>query len=75
MPFINLDYRFRQLNAGLDFNRAELGEERYQQLKRLTEQMRPLFEADPDNKTGQAHEGCKIIWAMEDILREAKRKS
>ena len=34
-----------------------------------------LFEADPDMKTGQAREGCKIILAMEDILRQAKRKA
>lgn len=74
-PYKNLDFVFRELHAGLDFNRAKLGEERYQQLQRMADEMRPLFEADPDEMTGQAHQGCKIILAMEDILRDVKRKS
>jgi hypothetical protein len=74
-PYKNLDYAFRQLYAGLDFNRPNLGEGRYQQLKGMADEMRPLFEADPDEKTGQAHQGCKIILAMEDILREVKRNA
>ena len=73
-PYKNLDLVFRELHAGLDFNRPKLGEERYNQLKRMADEMRPLFEADPDNKTGQTVEGRKIILAMEDILRQVKRK-
>ena len=34
-----------------------------------------LFEADPEDKTGETLEGCKIIHQMEDILRQAQRKS
>ena len=73
-PYLNLDYVFRELDAALTENRGDLGEERYQQLKLMADEMRPLFEADPDEKTGQAREGSKILLAMEDILRQAKRK-
>jgi hypothetical protein len=42
---------------------------------RMSDQMRALFEADPEDKTGDTLKGCKIIHAMEDILRQARRKS
>ena len=74
-PYQNLDYVFRQLNEGFSFNRQTLGEERYQQLMKMSDQMRALFEADPEDKTGETFQGCKIIHEMEDILRQARRKS
>ena len=74
-PYRNLDYVFRQLNEGLSFNRGVLGDERYHQLTQMSDQMRALFEADPEDKTGETLKGCKIIHEMEDILRQARRKS
>jgi len=75
LPFINLDYVFRQLHEGLAHNRPTLGEERYHQLTQMSDQMRALFEADPDDKTGETLKGCKIIHEMEDILRQVRRKT
>jgi hypothetical protein len=75
LPFLNLDYVFQQLNEGLSHNRRTLGEERYHQLMGMSDQMRALFEADPEDKTGETLKGCKIIHDMEDILRQARRKS
>ena len=75
LPFLNLDYVFRQLHEGLSVNRQTLGEERYNELMRMSDQMRALFEADPEDKTGDTLKGCKIIHQMEDILRQAQRKS
>jgi len=74
-PYQNLDYVFRQLHEGLNLNRQTLGEERYNELVRMSDQMRALFEADPEDKTGDTLKGCKIIHEMEDILRQARRKS
>ena len=74
-PFLNLDYVFQQLRQGLALNRQTLGEERYNELTRMSDQMRALFEADPEDKTGETLEGCKVIHKMEDILRQARRKS
>ncbi len=75
LPFLNLDYVFRELHAGLSHNRRALGEERYHQLMRMSDQMRALFEADPEDKTGETSKGCKIILEMEDILKQVRRKS
>ena len=75
MPFINLDYRFRQLNEGLASNRKKLGEERYQKLVQMSDQMRALFEADPDSKTGDTAQGRRIIQEMLEIVEQARRKA
>jgi hypothetical protein len=75
LPFLNLDYVFQQLNQGLDHNRRTLGEERYHELVRMSDRMRALFEADPEDKTGETAVGCKIILEMEDILTQVRRKS
>ena len=74
-PFLNLDYVFDELNDGLVVNRRTLGEERYQELMRMSDQMRALFEADPEDKTGETAMGCKIILEMEDIVKQVRRKS
>lgn len=74
-PHRNLDYDFQQLTEGLSAIRQTLGEERYNELMRMSDQMRALFEADPEDKTGDTLKGCKIIHQMEDILRQAQRKS
>ena len=75
LPFLNLDYVFQQLNGGLSFNRQTLGEQRYNELMRMSDQMRALFEADPDDKTGDTLKGCKLIHQMEDILRQVRREA
>ncbi|MGD0186719.1 MAG: hypothetical protein ABSC25_15900 [Roseiarcus sp.] len=74
-PRRNLNYVFQQLNEGLSANRPTLGEERYHELMRMSDQMRALFEADPEDKTGETATGCKIILEMEDILKQVRRKS
>jgi hypothetical protein len=73
-PYQNLDYVFKQLSEGLSLNRRTLGEEGYLELMRMSDRMRALFEADPEDKTGETLEGCKIIHQMEDILKQARRK-
>jgi hypothetical protein len=75
LPFLNLGYVFQQLHEGLSHNRPTLGEERYHELMRMSDRMRALFEADPEDKIGETLKGCKIIHEMEDILRQVRRKS
>ena len=74
-PRLDLGHVFRELNEGLSVNRQTLGEERYHQLIGMSDQMRTLFEADPEDKTGDTLKGCKVIHEMEDILRQARQKS
>ncbi len=75
LPFYNLDYSFRELNEGLAFNKTKLGEEQYQKLTQMSDQMRALFEADPENKTGDTTRGCHMIQDMLEIVEQARRKA
>ena len=74
-PFLNLDYVFSELNDGLVLNRPALGEARYHELTQMSGQIRALFEADPENKTGETRKGRDIIYEMEDIVKQTRRKS
>lgn len=71
---MNIDTEFIALNEGLQAIRKKLGEERYATLRALSDKMRPLFEADPEDKTGEAQAGREIIYEMEDILTSAAKQ-
>lgn len=74
LPHRNCGYVFKQLIGGFDNIRQELGEACYGELLLMSDRVRALFEADPEDKTGETLEGCKIIHQMEDILRQVRRK-
>ena len=75
-PELNIETEFFALNEGLLALRKTLGEERYMTLRGMSDQMRALFESDPDNMNGNTKAGRKLIRDMEDILRStAKRNS
>jgi len=67
-PGRNIDTTFYELGEGLRIIRAEIGDELYFKLKRMAEQMRPHFDADPEKKTGKALKGQKILSEMQDLL-------
>jgi hypothetical protein len=71
----NIDTEFFALNEGLRAVRKKLGEERYTALKALSDKMRALFEADPEDKTGETQAGREIIYEMEDILRSKRQRT
>ena len=73
-PRQNIDTAFLALNEGLLALRKKLGEERYVALRTLSDQMRVLFESDPDDTNGGAKAGCKLIREMEDILRSTAER-
>jgi hypothetical protein len=75
LPFLNLDYVCQQLAEGLNYNRRRLGEDRYAELTRMSDQMRALFEDDPEDKTGETSQGWMIIHEMESILKQSRRRS
>lgn len=75
-PKDNIDTAFFSLNEGLLASRKKLGEEHYAALKALSDKIRALFEADPEDKTGETHAGRMLIHEIKDMLRSAvKRKS
>jgi len=73
-PQMNIDTEFFALNEGLSVLREKLGEECYQTLKARSDQMRALFESDPDSVNGGTRAGCKLIREMEDILMSAGKR-
>ncbi len=44
-------------------------------LRAMSDKMRALFEADPDDTTGDAKAGCKLIHEMEDILEAVTKQT
>jgi hypothetical protein len=73
-PGRNADTEFLALNEGLLAVRKKLGEEKYAALSALSDKMRALFKADPDDKTGETQAGREIIHEMEDILQSSARR-
>ena len=72
LPRENMDTTFSSLNEGLLIIRSKVGEDRYTTLRALSDKMRALFEADPEDKTGDAQAGREIIHEMEVILRSKR---
>jgi hypothetical protein len=71
-PYRNLDYDFQQLSGGLSNIRQTLGEDRFHELMRMSGEIRTLFEADPENETGETWKGREIILKMEDIVKQVR---
>jgi len=72
-PGRNLETTFFSLNEGFKAIRNRLGEEHYAALLALSDRMRAHFEADPENKTGEARAGRALIHDMEDVLKASRR--
>lgn len=73
-PGRSIETEFAALNGGIEAVRKKIGEERYSALVALSDRMRVLFEADPEDKTGEAQAGRRILRDMEDILRPGWHK-
>lgn len=73
-PEQDINTEFYALNEGLRRLQKRLGEERYQRLKSLSDQMRRHFEADPEDKTEDAIKGREIILEMRELLRKPKER-
>jgi hypothetical protein len=68
----NIDTEFEELNGGLDNLRLKLGEQRYAKMREMSDQMRALFEADPEIKTGETIRGCEMLYEMDQMLRRKR---
>jgi len=69
-PDMSIETEFVALNGGLDNLRNQIGEDHYIQLAALSDQMRAHFEADPQERTGEAREARAIILQMRDLLTQ-----
>ncbi len=67
-PEESIDTTFFSLNEALQLLRKKLGEEQYATLRAKSDEMRALFESDPDDANGGTKAGRKIIREIERIL-------
>jgi len=70
----NIDTEFFQLTESFGIVRKKLGEERYAALMDLAVRAKALFAADPDDTNGKTDEGYKLLYEIEDLIQEARRK-
>lgn len=73
-PDRNIDTEFFALKEGLKAVRKKLGEERYEKLVAMADRMKAHFEADPEDKTDDSLAGRQLIYDMEDVLQEVRRR-
>jgi hypothetical protein len=64
----NVDTVFQELNQALSLIQKKLDQERYETLVSLSARMRAAFEADPEDKTGEASQGRRLIEEMQVVL-------
>lgn len=73
-PYRNIDTVFYELTEALGIVRSKLGEERYAALIDLAARAKALFAADPEDTNGKTDEGYKLLYEIEDLIQEARRK-
>lgn len=73
-PERNIDTVFYQLNESLLLQRSKFGEERYRELRELSDRMRALFQADQESRTENTRRGRGLILEMEGLLATGRRR-
>ena len=73
-PDKNIDTEFHALVESFGAVRKKLGEERYAKLIDLAARAKALFVADPEDKTGDADAGRKLLGEIEDIIQEVRSR-
>lgn len=73
-PFRTIDTEFYALNAGFALVRKKLGEDRYAAAIDLSARAKALFLEDPEDNNGKTMEGIKLIWALEEIVQDARNR-
>jgi hypothetical protein len=74
-PDRDIENTFEGFNQSLDALRRKLGEERYAKMRAMSDQMRALFESDPESTNGGSKAGCMMIHEMELMLRRKRASS
>jgi hypothetical protein len=73
-PDQDVNSEFFALIEGFKTIQKRLGEDNYQKVVALAQRAKALFEADPDNKTGDTKKGRECLFEIEDILKAASRR-
>jgi hypothetical protein len=72
VPDLNNGVAFEVFRLGLQKLEARLGEEAYNKLLQLVNQVERQFRLDPDETTGEARKGFLLITEMEEFLMDWK---
>lgn len=70
----NVDTQFDRLVQSFGVVRSKLGEERYTRLIDLAARTKAHYLADPDDTNGRTMEGIKLVWEMEEIIQDARKR-
>jgi hypothetical protein len=73
-PDQDVNSEFFALIEGFKTIQRRLGEDNYQKAVALAQRAKALFEADPDDKTGDTAKGLECLFEIEDILKAAPRR-
>jgi hypothetical protein len=71
-PERSIDTAFQGLRESLDNLKGKLGEDRYTKMLEMSDQMRALFESDPEGTNGGDKAGRVMIHEMELMLRRKR---
>ncbi len=74
-PDMNIETEFHALYEGWKNVRKKLGEEDYARALAITARMKEMFLDDPEDVTGESHAGRKLVWQLEDIIRESNTRA
>ena len=73
-PEDNVDTQFDRLVESFGIVRKKLGEERYARLVDLAARTKALYLEDPGETNGKTMEGIKLVWEMEEIIQDARKR-
>lgn len=73
-PEDNIDTQFDTLVKSFGVVREKLGEERYARLVDLAARTKALYLEDPDDTNGKTMEGIKLVWEMEEVIQDARKR-
>lgn len=73
-PERNVDTEFATLVKGFGLVQKKLGEEHYTALVDLAGRAKALFAADQDDTNGKTDEGRALLFEIEDIIKDARRR-
>ncbi|GAM97806.1 hypothetical protein U91I_01435 [alpha proteobacterium U9-1i] len=72
-PGRNVESVFFQFNEGLAVVRKKIGQQRYETMRALSDEMRAHFEADPTDSNGRTAQGQKIILELREVLSKRSK--
>jgi hypothetical protein len=65
----NIEVSFYIFNESLKILRPQLGEDLYDRLSGMSDQMKACFQADPERITGETRKGKNLVLEAEELIK------